>query len=108
MSVVGDLRVYPTTSVLHESPPLYGVRSPSSALLPFFGEGSPTKIDYRKGTLILTSLRQDLGGVSFWEAFFVLQWSDGLGSRTVSHLLNACWLVLPVLQSGPRVWQLWR
>ena len=36
-------------------------RSPSSAL--FFGEGSPTKIDYRKkvGTLILTSLLEDLG-----------------------------------------------
>ena len=38
-------------------------RSPSSALLcPFLGEGSPTKIDYRKksGTLILTSLLEDL------------------------------------------------
>ena len=40
-------------------------RSPkgsSSALLPFFGwEGSPTKIDYiKKGTLILTSLLEDL------------------------------------------------
>ena len=32
-----------------------------SALFPFFGEGSPTKIDYRrKGTLILTSLLEDL------------------------------------------------
>ena len=30
---------------------------------PFFGEGSPTKIDYRKkGTLVLTSLLEDLGG----------------------------------------------
>ena len=30
---------------------------------PFFGEGSPTKIDYRnKGTLILTSLLEDLAG----------------------------------------------
>ena len=38
-------------------------RSTSSALLPtFLGEGSPTKIDYRtKGTLILTSLLEDLG-----------------------------------------------
>ena len=36
-------------------------RSPSSALLPFLGEGSPTKIDYReKGTLVLTSLLEDL------------------------------------------------
>ena len=38
-------------------------RSPSSALShPFFGwEGSPAKIDYRKkGTLILTSLLEDL------------------------------------------------
>ena len=37
----------------------------SSALLPaFLGEGSPTKIDYRKkGTLILTSLLEGLGGV---------------------------------------------
>ena len=36
----------------------------SSALLPFlfWGEGSPTKIGYRKkGTLILTSLLEDLG-----------------------------------------------
>ena len=34
----------------------------STALLPFFGEGSPSKIDYRKktGTLILTSLLEDL------------------------------------------------
>ena len=36
-------------------------RSASSALLPFLGEGSPTKIDYRKkGTLILTTLLEDL------------------------------------------------
>ena len=36
-------------------------RSPSSALFPFLGECSPTKIDYRqKGTLILTSLLKDL------------------------------------------------
>ena len=40
-------------------------RSSSSALLPFFffsGEGSPTKVDYRRksGTLILTSLLEDL------------------------------------------------
>ena len=35
-------------------------RSPSSALL-FWGEGSPTKIDYsKKGTLVLTSLLEDL------------------------------------------------
>ena len=37
--------------------------SPSSAPLPFqcLGEGSPTKIDYRKkGSLILTSLLEDL------------------------------------------------
>ena len=36
--------------------------SPSGALsLPFFGEGSPTKIGYsKKGTLILTSLLEDL------------------------------------------------
>ena len=40
--------------------------SPSTALEPtFFGEGSPTKIDYRKkGTLILTSLLEDLIRVS--------------------------------------------
>ena len=40
-------------------------RSPSSALVPtFLGEGSPAKIDYRKkGTLIFTSLLQDLGKV---------------------------------------------
>ena len=39
---------------------------------PFFGEGSPTKIDYRKkGSLILSSLLEDLATVarcllSFW------------------------------------------
>ena len=39
-------------------------RSPSSALLPFLGEGSPTIIDYRKKvTLILTSLLEDLAGI---------------------------------------------
>ena len=45
-------------------------RPPSNALShPFFGwEGSPTKIDYRKkGTLILTSLLEDL------DPFTVLQ-----------------------------------
>ena len=38
------------------------IRSPSSAFVfLFFGEGSPTKIDDRKkGTLILTSLLEDL------------------------------------------------
>ena len=43
------------------SPLHFSTRSPSSALLPFLGEGSPTKIDYRKkGTLILASLLEDL------------------------------------------------
>ena len=43
-------------------------RCPSSALLLSFGEGSPTKIVYRKkSTLILTSL-QDLG-ISSWTTF---------------------------------------
>ena len=39
----------------------------SSAFLPFFGEGSPTKIDYRKkkGTLILSSLQEDLEALHF-------------------------------------------
>ena len=38
---------------------------------PFFGEGSPTKINYReKGTLILTSLLQDL----VWDG-----WGEGGG-----------------------------
>ena len=35
-------------------------RSPSSALLPFCGEGLPTKSDKKNGTLILTSLLEDL------------------------------------------------
>ena len=50
-----------SVSLLHES------RSPSSALSHrfFFGEGSPTRIDYReKGTLILTSLLKDLGFIA--------------------------------------------
>ena len=47
-------------------------RSPCSALLPFWGEGSPTKTDYRKnikrtvGTLILTSL-EDLAKAGLLE-----------------------------------------
>ena len=40
-------------------------RSPSSALLPFFWEGSPTKDDRKKGTLILTSLLEDLAVIVF-------------------------------------------
>ena len=41
--------------------PLKG--TPSSALLPLFWEGSPTRIDYRNKVmaLILTSLLEDLG-----------------------------------------------
>ena len=40
---------------------LTSARSPSSALLPVFGEGSRSKIDYRqKGTFILASLLEDL------------------------------------------------
>ena len=37
-------------------------------LTPFLGEGSPTKIDYRKkvGTLILSSPLEDLGFVEPW------------------------------------------
>ena len=39
-------------------------RSPSSAPLLFLVQGSPTKLDYRKkGTLILSSLLEDLGDV---------------------------------------------
>ena len=44
-------------------------RSPSSALLLFFGEGFPTKINYRKkGTLILTSLLEELDCFSMQDA----------------------------------------
>ena len=40
---------------------VFKTRSPSSAFYSFFGEGSPTKIDYRKkASLILTSLLEDL------------------------------------------------
>ena len=40
-------------------------RSPSTARLPFFGEGLPTKIVYsKKGTLILNSLLEDRDLVS--------------------------------------------
>ena len=42
--------------------------SPVVRFYPFSGEGSPTKIDYReKGTLILTSLLEDLGLLSHQE-----------------------------------------
>ena len=44
--------------------------APSALLPPFFGEGSPTKMDYKKtGTLILTSLLEDLGGFAFKVSF---------------------------------------
>ena len=44
-------------------------------------EGSPTKIDYRKkGTLILTSLLEDLGKFLFQEARPWL-WTNGCGSK---------------------------
>ena len=54
----------------------------SSALLPFFGEGSPTKIDYgKKGALILTSLLEDL--VLFRGAWdkWVGGWLGGAGAK---------------------------
>ena len=56
-------------------------RSPSNALLPFFlAEGSPTKIDYnKKGTLLLTSLLEDL-------ALFAK-----LVHRMATHSSNARW-----------------
>ena len=48
---------------------LGGARSPSNwcpFTVSFLGEGSPTKISYgKKGTLILTSLLEDLEGVRF-------------------------------------------
>ena len=48
-------------------------RSPSSALSPFLGEGSPTKIDCRKkGTLILASLLEDL--VVLGPAYAAMVW----------------------------------
>ena len=44
-------------------------RSPVVPFYPFTGEGSPTKIDYRKkGTLILTSLLAHDGGKGQGEA----------------------------------------
>ena len=53
----GSWRLHPY--ILGNDPNL--TRSPSSALLRFFWEGSPTTIDCRKkGTLILTSLLEDL------------------------------------------------
>ena len=45
---------------------------------PFFGwEGSPTKIDYKKkvGSLILTSLLEDLAGVPLAPFSFWIQWN---------------------------------
>ena len=56
-------------------------RPPSSALLPFVGEGSPTKIDYRKkGTLILTSLLEDLVvNQDGWTPAFVSKGGSYLG-----------------------------
>ena len=54
---------------------------------PFWGEGYPTKIDYReKGTLILTSLLEDLASVRVSARFFWDKMGD-LGQRMVSEQL---------------------
>ena len=48
---------------LRSGPQSWGsARSPSALLSPFLGEGSPTKIDRQKGTLILASRLEDLVG----------------------------------------------
>ena len=64
-------------------------RSPCSAHShPLLGEGSPTKIDYRKkGTLILTSLLEDLAVVAF---HFGLQGQRPEQAVDPSHLWQSC------------------
>ena len=54
-------------SCFRDAPLLHQTRDPSGVLLPFLGgEGSPTKIDYRKksGTLIVNTL-EDLVNIDF-------------------------------------------
>ena len=47
----------------------------------FFGEGSPTRIDYRKkGTLIFSSLLEDLDMIGSW----LLLFGDEKGANLVS------------------------
>ena len=49
-----------------EAYPLERLGPPVVPFLPFFGEGSPTKLDYRrKGTLILTVVLEDLAQSCF-------------------------------------------
>ena len=59
-------------------------RFPSSALLsPFLGEGSPTKINVqKKGTLVLTSLREDLVKVNQQRVAFLCSAFVGGGNRS--------------------------
>ena len=46
----------------------------------FWGEGSPTKIDYRKkGTLLLTSLLEDLGKLFLGDPLIQVEWICVLG-----------------------------
>ena len=56
---------------------------------PFFGEGPPTKIDYRKksGTLVLTSLLEGLVGVGwgrYFDGFWGLSKSEKWGGGVIS------------------------
>ena len=63
--------------------------APSSALFPFFGEGSPIKIDCRKkGSLFLTSLLEDL------DRFF--QFSMYQRSILSVSFLGTGWLWVPI------------
>ena len=84
-------------------------RSPSNALLPCFfgGEGSPTKIDYRKkGTLILTALLEDLVRKARNEPFICLLPGEMRATRcpAVESLQNPQGSIQLWMVANTRLW----
>ena len=65
---------------------------------PFWGEGSPTKIDYRKrGTLILTSLLEDTNrNPAIFSGFSLFDTVDGLDLGNESQHRVGPFLKIPV------------
>ena len=78
----------------------------------FFGGGSPTKIEKRKGTLILTSLLEDLDVLKHFVLLALKgiypYWKYALLSRglkqtevVVSSLFGLCLVIAPTFLSEP-------
>ena len=85
-----------------------GLGFPVVPFYPFLGEGSPTKIDYRKkSTLFLSSLLEDVGVTQFVfpmaRAISDWRWrthANATQGRTREHALLPCFLLGPRLGMG--------